>query len=418
MSSGAPSPRRTAVAAGCFASPGAEPTPPSLPNVRRLSLAALDALGLEELIRHGEDILVERKRKPPEPPKFGASASSLANTLGGWILLGVDDDGTIYGWEKPERLDLQSHLGSVLAAQVDPLPPFVCGMREAEGKPVGVIRVFPSADVPHIVRGTGAIYLRSSKGKEPIDDHRTLLELARRGTDAELLARKRLAELPPVGDALRPPDWQPPGVALTTEINERYIVRAAPITVTPALSEWPITQSAAEGLATLAQGLLPPPPPMNARDEQSPPTITPFARGIVAEAHCNWPFGTPDRVTVVADSGGVIGISYSRGHHGERFGVRLDPMHDEVLLPLARAMSTILTAAEACGRVAIDLWMLLPEGAQVSDARTARDLRQVQVMRSLTIPASDEEVQQLARSWYREIRRGFGIADYEPREST
>ncbi len=387
---------------------------PTLPSIQRLSLAALDPTGLQELVRHGEDLLVERKRQPPDPPKFGAAVASLANTLGGWVLLGVDDDGTVHGWQKPERLDLQSHLGAVLAAQVDPLPPFVSDMREVDGKPIGVIRVFPSADVPHIVRGTGAVYVRSAKGKEPIDDHRTLLELARRGADAELLARRRLAELPPVGNALTPPDWQPSGSTSATDINERYIVRAAPISVTPALAEWPITKRAAAELAVLVVELLPPAPPMGARDEQAPPTVAPFARGVIVEAQRDCPYGTADKVTTVADAGGVIGIAIRRGHSGERFDVRLGVILDEVLVPAANAIAKILTAAEACGRVAIDLWMILPDGAQVSEAWREPIPREIQVTRDLTVPASDETREQLARSWHREIRRAFGIPDYEP----
>jgi hypothetical protein len=62
----------------------------------------------------------------------------------------VADNGTVDGWAKPERLDLQSHSGSVIGAQVDPLPPFVADMRAVDGKPITVIRVFASADVPHI----------------------------------------------------------------------------------------------------------------------------------------------------------------------------------------------------------------------------------------------------------------------------
>jgi len=153
---------------------------------------------------------------------------------------------------------------------------------------------------------------------------------------------------------------------------------------------------------------------MDARGEQSPPSITPFARGAIAEASRDWPFGTPDRVTVVADSGGVIGIALSRSHHGERFDVRLAQVHDDVLLRVANALARLLTAAEACGRVAIDLWMVLPEGAQVPDAQTPQVPRNVQVTRDLTIPAANDETEQLAKSWYREIRRAFGIPDYEP----
>src|SRR5207248_1686077 len=121
------------------------------------------------------------------------------------------------------RLLVQGRVDSVIGAQVDPLPPFAAEMREVDGKPIGVIRVFASADVPHIVRGAGAVYVRSSKGKEPVDDHRTLLELARRGEEAEARARHRLVELPAVGYALRPPDWRPPGVVFADEVDVRYI---------------------------------------------------------------------------------------------------------------------------------------------------------------------------------------------------
>lgn len=188
------------------------------PSIRRLSLGELDREGLEVLVRHGEDLLVARKQDLPKSPGFGAVAASFANTLGGWILVGVADDGAISGWQKPERLDLQSHIGNVLRGQVDSLPPFVADMREVGGKQIAVVRVFASADSPHVVRGTGAVYVRSAKGKEPVDNHRTLLELARRGEEAEQAARRRLLERPAVEFALRPPDFQSPDVAFADEI--------------------------------------------------------------------------------------------------------------------------------------------------------------------------------------------------------
>ena len=142
--------------------------------------------------------IVERKREPPAAPRFGVGAAAFANTLGCFILLGVDDDGNLHGWTNPARRDLQSYLAELLRQQVDPLPPFVAGIRTLDGKSIGVVRVFESADAPHIVRGTGALYLRSSKGKEPvpIEDQRTLIELARRGEEAEVRARDRLRTQP------------------------------------------------------------------------------------------------------------------------------------------------------------------------------------------------------------------------------
>jgi hypothetical protein len=385
---------------------------PAPPSIRRLSLAALDQSALDELVRYGEDLLVERKQDLPKPPRFGAATGSFANTLGGWILLGVADDGEVHGWSKPERLDLQSYLGSVLASQVDPLPPFVADMRTVDGKPIGVIRVFASADVPHIVRGTGAVYVRSSKGKEPVDDHRTLLELARRGEEAELRARRRLFELPPVGWALRPPDWRPPGVVFGEEVDVRYIVRAAPLTVTAALAEWFLTRPATESLVEMADVLLPPTQPRRLPFERVAPSIAPFARGVVVRAGQHTGIERPDTVTLVADSGGTVGIALARGVHGEHPTVLLNAILEDELKPLARAIAGLLRQAEAYGRVAVDLWMLMPDTAHIREQQIDGE-PQLHVTRELTVPVDSAETDALALSWHRELQRAIGIVKYE-----
>ena len=381
------------------------------PSIRRLSLAELDQATLEELVRHGEDLLVERKQDLPKPPRFGAAAGSLANTLGGWILLGVADDGTVTGWEKDERLDLQSHLGAVLRAEVDPLPPFIADMREVDGKPIGVIRVFPSADSPHIVRGTGAVYVRSSKGKEPVDDHRTLLELARRGEDAENDARHRLSALVDVGFALQAPDFRPPNVAFGDEVAVRYIARAAPLTVTPAFSDWPLTRRAAEALAAVADEHLLPPHQMPYGREA--PYPTPFGRGVVVRGSQETGIGRADEVTLVADSGGVIGISMRRGAHGDHPTVLLQAVLEDELLPLTTSLSALLEQAEAYGRAVVDLWLVMARGVQVHRAVVAGMDREMHVSREVTIPADEDEVRALAESWHRELQRNVGIAKFE-----
>lgn len=114
-------------------------------GIRRLTLSGLDENALRQLIDHGEDLFVERKRQLPKPPRFGASVGAFANTLGGFLLLGVDDDKNVVGWRQPERTDVQSHLAQVLEQQLDPLAPFVAELREMEGKEIVVVRVFESS---------------------------------------------------------------------------------------------------------------------------------------------------------------------------------------------------------------------------------------------------------------------------------
>lgn len=52
---------------------------------------------LEQLVELGEGINLEFKRRVPQPERIAKEIVALANTHGGRIVLGVDDDGTITG---------------------------------------------------------------------------------------------------------------------------------------------------------------------------------------------------------------------------------------------------------------------------------------------------------------------------------
>jgi hypothetical protein len=378
----------------------------ALANVRRLALADLDDDRLLELVRHGEDLFVERKRALPKPPGFGAAVASFANTLGGWVLLGVDDRGNIHGFPTSGKLDLQTWLAETLRKQTDPLPPFVCGSRHLEGKQVVVVRVFESADSPHIVRGSGAVYVRTAKGKEPVDDHRTLLELARRGEEAEERARRRLRELPVVSHLLRAPDAGYPGEPLE---EARMFVRAAPLTVTPALRDWPLTRAAAEECERRADALL---PAARAPFGREGPRLEPFGRAIAAQVVQETGIEGRDRATVIADSGGVVAVELVRG--GRRYGsVLLQAMLDDEILPLATTLARLLKQAEAHGRVAVDLWLVLAPKTTVQEQRRDSLSRPLHAAGELSVPADDDDIEALARQWHRELQRTVGVVKYE-----
>jgi len=254
-----------------------------LPSLRRLAMA--DVLANEDVLRglveHGEDQLVERKRQPPEPPRLGAEAASFANTLGGWLLLGVEDKGKKVIGYNPGKVDIQSHIGNLLGNEVDPLPPYLAERVELDGTGFVVIRIFEASDVPVIVRGTGAIYVRDSRGKQPVDDHRTVLALASRGVDARENAERRLQELPLIARALGPPDapeeWRAPVIAKRV----RTVVRAAPYTVTPQFADWPISRGGADNCCEAAKQL-------SARaygPAPVPTSVTPHGRGAIARTY-------------------------------------------------------------------------------------------------------------------------------------
>jgi hypothetical protein len=379
-----------------------------LPSIRRLALADVTDEVLRELVNHGESLLVERKREPPKPPRFGAGVAAFANTLGGFVLLGVADDKTIAGWAPPEGSDVQSHLADLLRQQVDPLPPFVAEARELDEKVLTVIRVFESADAPHIVRGTGAVYLRSSKGKEPVsvDDQRTLLELARRGRDAEQRARNRLVSQPLVEQAMYPP-FSTRVTHVRDPHHVRVIVRAAPVTVTPQFEDWPISSAGAERVWQTAASLY-------GSGEQ--PLAEPHARGVVARRYALKP-GPGDAdwgAVVAADSAGVVAATLTQGANSP---LALRVLRAQMIRPVLNAVCGLLEAGEAYGRATLDAWVCLPGDLAIQESdlplSQPEDVRESHVAGELTIPASDEELAALGRRWERELGRGFRIRLWE-----
>lgn len=169
-------------------------------SFRRLAMADLDGVALRRLIDEGETLFVERKQAIPSE-SLGPTVASFANALGGWVLLGVAYDKTIHGYMATG--DFVDHLRQTLRAELDPLPPFAAEMVEIDGKEIGVVRVFESADTPHIVIGTGSVYVREPGGKRPIESHGELVQLARRGEKAREKAAHRLRTLPCLGAAQR-----------------------------------------------------------------------------------------------------------------------------------------------------------------------------------------------------------------------
>lgn len=387
----------------------------ALESFRRLALADLDDESLDRLVRHGEDLIVERKQDLPEAPRFGAAVTSFANTLGGWLLLGVTDKGAVVGFEKPDRLDLQSHLGALLRKQADPLPPFVSGMRTVEGKPIAVMRVFESTDLPHLVRGTGAVYVRTSKGKERIDDHRTLLSLARRGGEAGAAARERLVSLPLIQRALIPPDVPPGWLARTPDQDHVVMMlRAAPLTVTPSFAEWPISRAGADWCRDAAGRL-------TGRREQPGPDAfqrEPQARGVVVRCVVLQPLPSRHQwgTVVAADSGGIIAALQRRSKTPV---LDLDVERRETMEPLLHCVADALATSEAIGRAALDCWLCLPGDVHVRHvsnmppANAERGAREVHVSGEVTIPADDDAVEAVTSRWAREYGRYFGLEEWE-----
>jgi hypothetical protein len=380
-------------------------------SLRARALSDLTDADLEELRAHGEDSLVERKRKPPQAPKFGAAVASFANTPGGgWVLIGVDDDGSVHGYtDVSERTDLQSHLGALLRAQVDPLPPYLAAWREIDGKRIGVMKVYESADAPHVVKEWGSVYVRTPAGKEAIGDQRTLLELARGARDARSSAESRLTKSYIVVEALLPPDtpphlWAPGGDPVNTHVT----VRMAPITVPSSFIEWPISERGSDDTFEVASTF--------SSDPRSL-VLEPRGRGLVAQNESRDTADQVHRLTIAADSLGVIGARFVTPRHVGL--IQSEVLRREHIRPMINNVADLLERASIVGRVVGDLWVSLPgdlwiDGEPHPPRKQAPEkMRDLHASGELVLPADDDARADLGRKWEREIARGVGIARWE-----
>lgn len=91
------------------------------------------------MIEEGES-LVELKAKIPKKEGIGPTIASFANSLGGWVILGVDDSTrTIVGWKPPGRADDLDYLRDRLRQEIDPMPPFAAKPMRVGRYRVGVV---------------------------------------------------------------------------------------------------------------------------------------------------------------------------------------------------------------------------------------------------------------------------------------
>jgi len=78
----------------------------------------------------GRDAVCRAQGRTDPSRGIGQTVAAFANTLGGWLLLGVADDGALKGYEAGPG-DFADKIRHKLRAQVEPLPPFAAH----EGRP-------------------------------------------------------------------------------------------------------------------------------------------------------------------------------------------------------------------------------------------------------------------------------------------
>ena len=113
----------------------------------------MDARHVREMIEEGEGFEIEFKRRVSAPEKIARTLIAFANTRGGHMLFGVDDDGSIVGVESEKsEADLILEAGTVFCEpEIRPEIDIVA----FSGKDVIVASVPESGQKPHTFLGNG-----------------------------------------------------------------------------------------------------------------------------------------------------------------------------------------------------------------------------------------------------------------------
>lgn len=112
----------------------------------------MDYKDVNRLIEEGEGFEIEFKRKVSTPAKIARALGAFANTRGGHILFGVDDDGDIVGVESEKsEVDLIQQAGlDFCFPEIEPMIEIV----PFDGKDVIVAYVEESDQKPHLFTGS------------------------------------------------------------------------------------------------------------------------------------------------------------------------------------------------------------------------------------------------------------------------
>jgi predicted HTH transcriptional regulator len=102
---------------------------------------------LKELIEEGENLFVEFKRKFSSHEKIAREMLAFANTKGGYMIFGVDDDKSIIGVEseKTEAELINEAAGSYCEPPLDVKLDYI----ELDGKEIVVVEIPESDNKPH-----------------------------------------------------------------------------------------------------------------------------------------------------------------------------------------------------------------------------------------------------------------------------
>jgi hypothetical protein len=415
------------------------------------ALIDLDPDDLSRMLDLDESLFVEHKTGIGKEEAHGLvkAIASFANTLGGWVLVGIRSGKPLDqtpDWAASDAPPLVDFVRSRLRGALDPMPAFEAKVLPHGDGRIGVVRVYESTDTPHVAIGPGAVYVRevaevrdaAAPGKaEPgaqgervyratqIRSSAQLRELASRGKEAEKRVDSLIdpaTPLPLVAEALplrlepTPAGYQPQGFE-----RPSITVRLAPLTLLPRFGSWSTTADCSSALLTAAERIA-------KKGGLSNSWVSPDPSGAAIEVPLNpgdlhsdaGGIGLDATAHLVVDGAGVVGAALSLSapeNRDRRRWIRLGDIAGDLIRPVVAAAVGILEAGEFLGRVRCQIDLLGLSSVFLIDQGGNRDGRPwVPSSGDLMLPVDAKEVRSAAMRAANAFGRSAGIAAWDQRD--
>lgn len=149
---------------------------------------------LADDIKAGESVNIEFKVEvPKKSEKYIKSVIAFANTAGGKIVIGVDDEThEIIGVDKDEVFNIMDNITNTISDMCYPQIFPNIGVDTIDGKSIIVIEIYPEASRPYYIKSLGkevGTYIRVSGTSRPADEA-ILKDLELQGTNDNLCRTK------------------------------------------------------------------------------------------------------------------------------------------------------------------------------------------------------------------------------------
>jgi hypothetical protein len=378
---------------------------------------AIDSVGAAELARLiavGEPGGVEFKASVPKKDGLAPSVAAFANSGGGWLLLGVRDDGSVCGFSAPGAANLHDWLRDSLQSRIDPLPLFRTRIVATGEGEVAVVRIPASVSTPHVLCGTGVVLERVTGGKRPIDSQAKLIAMCEAPEDTEERVVQRLTGPRLVHEALVA-RMDGPVANGQTRVAEWYVA-ATPLQVPAGFADAVLSRT---GIRAIEQYF----PQELARLAGGKPDLvsqlTPRSRGYVVAGSS---LVTGDEAALTVDAGGTAVARWStRLFRGD---YHLPSLGDDVLLPLLRLAVAPLLISHADGPVRLHAYLkivpmdgeyapLLTVSAADQSGRLEAPQTAPQFLGGRLSSPTPDELQRQTDAWWRELGRAAGLGLWE-----